>query len=86
MKRARIKSFENLPEWLKCCPQMIEETKETTGQVITITEARWRTTVKCGYCGSEKDGKLYTEAKVNGGFIWIPLEVLDIDEGETSDN
>lgn len=59
--RARQRSIEDLPDWCKCCPQMIERIEQVQHKEFIATLPTFPADVRCPYCGRVEEDVLYRD-------------------------
>lgn len=88
--RARLKSLENLPGDVRCCPQRIElfrERREVILIIPSISRIRPYERSVCSFCRSHSEAGVDVRMipKFNPSLQsvceWTALELMDIDEG-----
>ena len=77
--RARRKSFEDLPDWLKCCPEKIEALKAYIPREFEVTGPPIPVTARCHFCNSRHNTMLVRI--VGADRKGESIELLDLDEG-----
>jgi hypothetical protein len=84
--RARLKTLEELPDWMFCCPRMEQDLVSNQGKVLVVNS--YPTTplplTFCSYCNQQH--KLTVGKWSEDGRMVIPVEVYDLDEGEYDPN
>ncbi len=84
--KARYKSFEDMPEWAKCCPATIEAIKPFCGLVIEIDSNTIVQNYDCPFCGkhySDGSGKAFPVVRNNSyAGNATSASLIDIDEGQ----
>jgi len=83
--RARVKAPEHLPEWAKCCEEIIRHGQEMGEMVLDLDWANiTQPGCRCKFCdvGVLKDGEP-TARIVSGQHVGkpMPLVLCDLDEG-----
>jgi hypothetical protein len=83
--RARPKSPEFLPEWRKCCPQIMERLA-TLGEItVDIADTGyWENGWTCHFCGTKEPPRMgvrIVAASVPITYPYASIDCLDLDEG-----
>ena len=81
--RARVKAPEYLPEWAKCCPELIAQISRFKDVVAVVDLGSiYLARVYCGFCGARPDPATRQCIIAPGIGQGCPaFELLDLDEG-----
>ena len=76
--KARIKSYEEMPDYAKCCFESNEAMKPFCGTEVDLRPQLVETRDVCHFCGLETIGLgfIYTN-----GMFSLKQDMIDIDEG-----
>ena len=75
--RARIKSIEDMPKRLLCCPETVKDMTPYFGMIVEVSNIIIDVDYPCPHCGYPiKEKGLWVN--VSSGY---PIDSLDIDEG-----
>lgn len=81
--RAKIKAWDALPEWARCCEKKRKEHHAFTTDAfeVDLSDTRSAGIGHCRFCRAEQPVMVDVTAYVDGVDYWIGIEVLDLDEG-----
>lgn len=87
LAKARLKPSHELPEWDNCCEegrQLQEELASEWGTFdIDLDKVSPYSPALTGHCGQELHyGKAVMVVRDGKHFGWVPIEMIEIDEGE----
>lgn len=77
--KARIKSFEDMPEWAKCCVDTCVAMKPYCEVEITLVLPRLEKVFVCPFCGAENRKPYFHVVGFPG--VGMATDTVDIDEG-----
>lgn len=79
--RARPKIVDDLPEWVKCCQDAVNEITALGDVVVDLDDRRDFSSAVCRYCGHLYTFESLVTVKVLNTAYHSPLDYLDLDEG-----
>lgn len=81
--RAKVKEPEYLPDWATCCPQPMRiDGRDNEEMMVDLSRSTFREEKRCTACKADfPKYKAVWAITAYGREGWMPIEVLDLDEG-----
>ena len=77
--RARVKSVEDMPDWVRCCAASLEGERAVAGLVVELQGKPFSSEAECS-CGARRLFTVYAVKNLSSHDV-MDVSLLDIEEG-----